>query len=157
MRTEKIVMLQIFISMALSRFKGKELQNLRSWAIPQSSNVNSRAKTEQGMDFLPLSRAELQGLPSVYPTLFDVCHFVLAAIAIRSSWEPFLSSTNYSSLFVAGKSLDSPLPELIRLLPGWLIFPPLLQVAAYFLKKKTIDMNFPFQVPWSAILFWGNR
>ena len=137
MRTEKIVMLQIFISMAFISFiKEKEVQNLSPWAIPQSSKVNSRAKTEQGMDFLPLSRAELQGLPSVYPTLFDVCHFVLAAIAIRSSWDPFLYSTNYSSLFAAGKSLDSTSPELIHLLPGWLIFPPLLQVASYFLKKE---------------------
>ena len=35
------------------------------------------------MDFIPLSRAELQGLPSAYPTLFDLCHFILAAIAVR--------------------------------------------------------------------------
>lgn len=38
------------------------------------------------MDFIPLSRAELQGLPSAYPTLFDVCHFILAAIAVRKEF-----------------------------------------------------------------------
>lgn len=44
------------------------------------------------MDLIPLSRAELQGLPSIYPTLFDVCHFILAAIAVRSIFKaPFRS------------------------------------------------------------------
>ena len=48
-------------------------------------NLNLADKTEKGeMDFIPLSRAELQSLPTIYPTLFDVCHFILAAIAVRS-------------------------------------------------------------------------
>merc|ERR1719474_2101697 len=72
--------------------------------------------TEQGMDFLPLSRAELQGLPSVYPTLFDVCHFLLAAIAIRKEFglpftrtHPFAAWLAHLSASFAGSLVCNPL------------------------------------------------
>jgi len=32
---------------------------------------------------LPLSKAELLALPSSYQTIFDLCHFLLAALAVR--------------------------------------------------------------------------
>merc|ERR1712156_631456 len=35
------------------------------------------------MGELPLSKAELLALPGSYQTIFDLCHFLLAALAVR--------------------------------------------------------------------------
>jgi hypothetical protein len=68
------------------------------------------------MDFFPLSRAELQGLPSIYPTLFDVCHFILAAIAVRKEFgvpftrtHPFAAWLAHLSASFAGSLVCNPL------------------------------------------------
>ena len=58
-------------------------RNANSKQIPKFESLIFQTRLIREMDFFPLSRAELQGLPSIYPTLFDVCHFILAAIAIR--------------------------------------------------------------------------
>ena len=122
----------------LSFLKEKEVQNLRSWAIPQSSNVNSRGKTEQwtGDGFPSLVKSRAPGPPlrlsnslwclSLRPCC--CCH----QVELWSILPPIINFT----LFAAGKSLDSTSPELIHLLPGWLIFPPLLQVASYLLETE---------------------
>jgi len=63
-----------------------------------------------------LSRAELQGLPSIYPTLFDVCHFILAAIAVRKEFgvpftrtHPFAAWLAHLSASFAGSLVCNPL------------------------------------------------
>jgi len=68
------------------------------------------------MDFIPLSRAELQSLPSIYPTLFDVCHFILAAIAVRKEFgvpftrtHPFAAWLAHLSASFAGSLVCNPL------------------------------------------------
>jgi len=68
------------------------------------------------MDFFPLTRAELQGLPSIYPTLFDVCHFILAAIAVRKEFgvpftrtHPFAAWLAHLSASFAGSLVCNPL------------------------------------------------
>ena len=58
-------------------------RNANSKQIPKFESLIFQTRLIREMDFFPLSRAELQGLPSIYPTLFDVCHFILAAIAVR--------------------------------------------------------------------------
>jgi len=68
------------------------------------------------MDLFPLTRAELQGLPSIYPTLFDVCHFILAAIAVRKEFgvpftrtHPFAAWLAHLSASFAGSLVCNPL------------------------------------------------
>lgn len=63
-----------------------------------------------------MSRAELQGLPSIYPTLFDVCHFILAAIAVRKEFgvpftrtHPFAAWLAHLSASFAGSLVCNPL------------------------------------------------
>ena len=124
------------------------------------------------MDFIPLSRAELQGLPSAYPTLFDVCHFILAAIAVRL----ILTTLNMKNISTTvrmfseesiciGKSLVFHLHERILLQPGLHTFQPHLQVVLNpFVTKldfhrltSTILILCAQQAHWCATLSLENR
>ena len=60
------------------------------------------------MDLFPLTRAELQGLPSIYPTLFDVCHFILAAIAVRLTFQKNFTMWSFSEIWLYRKEFGVP-------------------------------------------------
>jgi len=91
------------------------------------------------MEF-PLSRSELQGLPSTYPLLFDLAHFLLAALAVRKE---------VGGAFTRSRPLATWLATLSASFAGSLVANPLLG------KPVLAALSSEHNVLLATLCWWG--
>merc|ERR1711936_172534 len=109
-----------------------------SWG--EARGTRQRLENEMDLSSLGLSAARLQGLPSAWSPWFDICHYILAALAVRKE-----TGTGFSR----HKPLATWLATMSASFAGSLIANPLLG------KPILGALSNEYNVLLATIIWWG--